>query len=108
MNRENPRLVVHNTQLSLAGGAVRGWDRRNAYYYQIICGLAKHYGFDPEVPFAELPKQIQAIILYGSGEDEIEFEVTSFDLGEAVAQSLAIEGKAWVLPPSTLLAEPIA
>jgi excinuclease ABC subunit A len=71
----DPELVVHNPDISLAGGAIRGWDRRNAYYYQIICGLAKHYGFDPEVPFAELPREIQAIILYGSGEDEIEFKM---------------------------------
>jgi len=71
----DPELVVHNPDISLAGGAIRGWDRRNAYYYQIICGLAKHYDFDPEAPFAELPKQIQAIILYGSGEDEIEFKM---------------------------------
>jgi excinuclease ABC subunit A len=71
----DPELVVHNPDISLAGGAIRGWDRRNAYYYQIICGLAKHYGFDPEVPFAELPREIQAVILYGSGEDEIEFKM---------------------------------
>ncbi|MEC4750561.1 excinuclease ABC subunit UvrA [Methylomicrobium sp. Wu6] len=71
----DPELVVHNPDISLAGGSIRGWDRRNAYYYQIICGLAKHYGFDPEAPFAELPKEIQAVILYGSGEDEIEFKM---------------------------------
>ncbi|MGJ0486819.1 MAG: excinuclease ABC subunit UvrA [Methylomicrobium sp.] len=71
----DPELVVHNPDISLAGGAIRGWDRRNAYYYQIICGLAKHYGFDPEVPFAELPKAIQAIILYGSGDEEVEFKM---------------------------------
>ncbi|WP_374088403.1 excinuclease ABC subunit UvrA [Methylomicrobium lacus] len=71
----DPELVVHNPDISLAGGAIRGWDRRNAYYYQIICGLAKHYGFDPEVPFSQLPKEIQAIILYGSGDDEVEFKM---------------------------------
>jgi excinuclease ABC subunit A len=71
----DPELVVHNPDISLAGGAIRGWDRRNAYYYQIICGLAKHYGFDPEAPFSELPREIQAIILYGSGDDEIEFKM---------------------------------
>ncbi|MDD1612379.1 MAG: excinuclease ABC subunit UvrA [Methylococcaceae bacterium] len=71
----DPELVVHNPDISLAGGAIRGWDRRNAYYYQIICGLAKHYGFDPEVPFSQLPKEVQAIILYGSGDDEIEFKM---------------------------------
>jgi excinuclease ABC subunit A len=71
----DPELVVHNPDISLAGGAIRGWDRRNAYYYQIILGLAKHYGFDPEVPFSQLPKDIQTVILYGSGNDEIEFKM---------------------------------
>jgi len=70
----DPQLVVHNPDISLAGGAVRGWDRRNAYYYQIICALATHYGFDPEIPFAEIPKEIQGVILYGSGNEEINFQ----------------------------------
>jgi excinuclease ABC subunit A len=69
----DPQLVVHNEQLSLAAGAVRGWDKRNAYYFQIICALAKHYGFDTETPFAELPLATQAVILYGSGTEAIEF-----------------------------------
>ena len=70
----DPELIIHNPDISLAGGAVRGWDRRNAYYYQIICSLAKHYNFDPEVPFSELPKSIQTVILYGSGTEVIEFK----------------------------------
>ena len=70
----DPQLVVHNPDISLSGGAVRGWDRRNAYYYQIICALAAHYRFDPELPFSAIPKSIQAIILYGSGEEAIEFQ----------------------------------
>lgn len=69
----DPDLVVHNEELSLAAGAVRGWDRRNAYYYQIICSLAKHYDFDPETPFQELSDEIQHIILYGSGRKAIDF-----------------------------------
>ncbi len=73
----DPDLIIHNPDLSLAGGAIRGWDRRNAYYYQIICSLAKHYGFDPELPFAQLPNDIQAVILYGSGKDVIEFTFLS-------------------------------
>jgi excinuclease ABC subunit A len=73
----DPELVVHNPDISLAGGAIRGWDRRNAYYYQIICSLAKHYGFDPEQPFSELPREVQAVILYGSGDEEIEFKLLS-------------------------------
>ena len=50
----DPDLIVHNPDISLAGGAVRGWDRRNAYYYQLICSLARHYNFDPEAPFSAI------------------------------------------------------
>lgn len=71
----DPQLVVHNPDISLAGGAVRGWDRRNAYYYQIICALAAHYNFDPEAPFSSIPKTVQGIILYGSGQEEISFQL---------------------------------
>jgi len=70
----DPDLIIHNPDISLAGGAIRGWDRRNAYYYQIICSLAKHYNFDPEAPFSELSKETQDIILYGSGHEVIEFK----------------------------------
>ncbi|WAK00322.1 excinuclease ABC subunit UvrA [Methylobacter sp. YRD-M1] len=70
----DPELIIHNPDISLAGGAVRGWDRRNAYYYQIICSLAKHYNFDPEIPFSQLPNDIQSMILYGSGNETIEFK----------------------------------
>ena len=66
-------LVVHNNELSLAAGAIRGWDRRNAYYYQIICSLADHYDFNVETPFQELSEEIQHIILYGSGRKAIDF-----------------------------------
>jgi excinuclease ABC subunit A len=59
----DPDLVVSNTEVSLAGGAVRGWDRRNAYYFQIIQALARHYGFDVETPFRDLPRKIRDIIL---------------------------------------------
>ena len=70
----DPQLVVHNPEISLAGGAVRGWDRRNAYYYQMICALGRHYDFDPEQAFSEIPKAVQAAILYGSGDEIIEFQ----------------------------------
>ena len=69
----DPDRVVSNPQVSLAGGAVRGWDRRNAYYFQIIKALSAHYGFDIEVPFEELSGKHRDIILYGSGEEIIEF-----------------------------------
>ena len=69
----DPRRVVANPHLSLAGGAVRGWDRRNAYYFQLIGSLADHYGFDIETPFEELDESVREIILYGSGKEQIEF-----------------------------------
>jgi len=70
----DPRLIVHNPQLSLAGGAVRGWDRRNAYYFQIIRSLGEHYGFDPEDPFENLPERVREIVFYGSGRESIDFK----------------------------------
>lgn len=69
----DPDRVVSSPHVSLAGGAVRGWDRRNAYYFQIIKALSSHYGFDIEVPFEELAEKHRDIILYGSGDEIIEF-----------------------------------
>jgi len=77
----DPDRVVANPQLSLAGGAIRGWDRRNAYYFQLIQSLARHYRFDIETPFGELPKNLQDIILYGSGDEKIAFRYLS-DIGK--------------------------
>jgi excinuclease ABC subunit A len=72
----DPERVVQHPELSLAGGAVRGWDMRNTYYAQMITALAGHYGFDIETPFQDLPEPIRHIILYGSGKEEIEFTYT--------------------------------
>ena len=69
----DPDRVVVNPGLSLAGGAVRGWDRKTTYYYQMIQSLAAHYDFDIETPFNELPRKLQKIVLYGSGKEKIEF-----------------------------------
>ncbi|KAB7622911.1 excinuclease ABC subunit UvrA [Alkalilimnicola sp. S0819] len=69
--------VVANPHLSLAGGAVRGWDRRNAYYARLIQSLAEHYGFDPETPWQDLPERIRDVLLRGSGEEPIAFRYTS-------------------------------
>jgi excinuclease ABC subunit A len=70
----DPERVVAHPELSLAGGAVRGWDRRNIYYFQIISALAGHYGFDIETPFEELPSEIRDIILNGSRGEVIAFQ----------------------------------
>lgn len=69
----DPARVVHHPHLSLAGGAIRGWDRRNAYYFQLIQSLAKQYKFDIETPWDELSAKHQKIILQGSGEEKIDF-----------------------------------
>ena len=69
----DPERVVTQPGVSLASGAVRGWDRRNAYYFQLIQALAKFYKFDVEAAWADLEPKVQKVLLYGSGEDTIEF-----------------------------------
>ena len=69
----DPLRVVSSPTLPLAGGAIRGWDRRNAYYFQMIQALAAHYRFDPDTPFEDLPEPVRQAVLYGSGESPIEF-----------------------------------
>lgn len=69
----DPQRVVAFPSLSLASGAVKGWDRRNPYTYSLIECLGKHYGVEMEQPFEELPEAIQRVVLYGSGTEEIEF-----------------------------------
>jgi excinuclease ABC subunit A len=87
----DPGRVVVNPALSLAGGAVRGWDRRNAYYFQLIQSLAKHYRFDIETPWGDLPEVIRHVLLWGSGDERIEFRY--FDArGGSTRRSHAWEG----------------
>ncbi|KAF1686564.1 excinuclease ABC subunit UvrA [Pseudoxanthomonas taiwanensis] len=69
----DPARVVAHPELSLAAGAVRGWDRRNAYYFQLINSLARHYRFDVDTPWNELPEHVRQAVLYGSGEEVITF-----------------------------------
>ena len=69
----DPERVVVNEELALAGGAIRGWDRKTTYYYQMIQSLAAHYDFDLETPFNELSKKLRDIVLFGSGGEKIEF-----------------------------------
>ena len=69
----DPARVVLHPEISLAGGAIKGWDRRNGYYFSLLKSLAKHYDFDVETPFETLPESLQKVILHGSGKEEIEF-----------------------------------
>lgn len=73
----DPDLIVMNAKLSLAEGAIRGWDRKTGYYFQLLSALAKHYKFDMEIPFLKLPKKIQNVILYGSENELIKFHYRS-------------------------------
>ena len=69
----DPARVVAFPSLSLAGGAIKGWDRRNGYYFAMLESLARHYKFDVEAPFDSLPAAVQQAVLQGSGEEEIKF-----------------------------------
>jgi len=69
----DPDRVVVNADLPLAGGAIRGWDRKTTYYYQMIQSLASHYNFDLETPFNELSKKLRDVVLYGSDGEKINF-----------------------------------
>ena len=69
----DPTRIVAHPELSLPGGAVRGWDRRNAYYFQMVQSLAAHYDFDIDTPFHELPAPVRAVVLHGSGSESIRF-----------------------------------
>ncbi|KAE9534193.1 excinuclease ABC subunit A [Ursidibacter arcticus] len=84
------RKVVQNPEISLANGAIKGWDRRSFYYFGLLKAVAKHYNFDIETPFNELPKKIQQIVLNGS-KDEIEFLYVN-DRGDSVKRVHAFEG----------------
>ena len=83
--------VVQNESISLAGGAVKGWDRRNFYYYQMLTSLAKHYKFDIETPYEDLPQKIKDIVMNGSGKEEIEFQYMN-DRGDVVIRKHPFEG----------------
>ncbi len=87
----DPRRVVTNPALSLAAGAVRGWDRKNQFYFQIIESLAAHYGFSAEAPFNELPEEIRQLVLYGSGRTEIKFRYLN-EKGTRFDRSHTFEG----------------
>ncbi len=87
----DPKRVVAFPQLSLASGAIRGWDRRNQFYFQLLQSLAKHVGFDVDRPFAKLAERVQTLILDGSGDEKIPFTYLS-DRGKPMVREHAFEG----------------
>ena len=86
----DPKKVVQNPDVSLASGAIKGWDRRSFYYFGLLKSVADHYGFDIEAPFSQLSKKFQNIILNGSTE-EIEFVYVN-DRGDKIKRKHAFEG----------------
>ena len=87
----DPERIVAHPEMSLSAGAVRGWDRRNAYYFQLMKSLATHYDFDLDIPFEELSDAIKKVVLYGSGRTKIDFNYLS-DRGKSVKRSHGFEG----------------
>ncbi len=87
----DPERVVTHPDLSLSAGAIRGWDRRNAYYFQMLESLAHHYDFDIDTPFGELPERIRQAILYGSGDEPITFTYFN-DRGGSIVKTQPFEG----------------
>ena len=87
----DPRRVVAFSQLSLAGGAIKGWDRRNAFTFQMLTDLSKHYGFDIDTPFDSLTEAVQEVVLQGSGRDKIAFRYPG-ERNRTVVREHAFEG----------------
>lgn len=87
----DPERVVMHPDLSLSGGAIKGWDKRNTFYFQMIQSLAQHYDFDVDTPFNQLSDKVKEIILYGSGKEEIEFTYLS-ERGTRFTRSHPFEG----------------
>lgn len=87
----DPSRVIQDANLSLAQGAIRGWDQKNYYYFQMLTSLAEHYDFDLHAPFNKLPKRIQEVILQGSGRSEIEFKYIN-DRGDTRVKRHPFEG----------------
>jgi excinuclease ABC subunit A len=87
----DPDNVVAYPELSLAEGAIQGWDRRNIYYFQMLASLADHYGFELETPFEDLTAKHQRVILEGSGRDAIQFRYVN-DRGDEYTRAHPFEG----------------
>ena len=87
----DPKRVVAHPNLSLASGAIRGWDRRNHFYYSMLQSLAGHYGFDVEQPWELLDEKVQELILSGSGQEKIAFTYLS-ERGRSTVKEHAFEG----------------
>ena len=87
----DPQRVVSHPQLSLAAGAIRGWDRRNQFYFQLLASLATHYKFDIEQPFEALPEAVRNVVLFGSGREQVPFRYLT-ETGRTTLREHSFEG----------------
>jgi excinuclease ABC subunit A len=87
----DPKRIVARPELSLAAGAIRGWDRRNPFYFQMLCSLAAHYAFAVDTPFRELPENVRQILLYGSGREQVPFNYVN-ERAQVTLREHAFEG----------------
>jgi len=87
----DPKRIVAFPNLSLASGAVKGWDRRNQFYFQMLSSLAEHYSFDVDTPFEKLPANAQQVVLYGSGRQTVPFTYVN-ERGRSVVREHTFEG----------------
>ena len=87
----DPKRVVAFPHLSLAGGAIKGWDRRNQFYFQMLASLAAHFKFDLDVPFESLPEKTRDVLLYGSGKEAVAFQYPG-EKGRSVLRVHSFEG----------------
>ena len=87
----DPDLVVSDPGASVADGAIRGWDRRNVYYFHLLKSLARHYEFDVDTPFRKLRKRQKDAILFGSGRERVDFSYVN-DRGDKVHRRHKFEG----------------
>ncbi|MFT7005983.1 MAG: excinuclease ABC subunit A [Colwellia sp.] len=85
------KRVIENDSLSLSDGAIRGWDKRNFYYFQMLKALSEHYKFALDKPFNKLSDEAKSVVLYGSDEQEIEFKYMN-DRGDVVLRKHPFEG----------------
>ncbi len=69
----DPERIVTFPGLSLAAGAIKGWDRRNQFYFQMLASLAAHFDFDIDTPFEQLPEKVRNVVLFGSGSEKLRF-----------------------------------
>ncbi|MFC3625702.1 excinuclease ABC subunit UvrA [Vogesella amnigena] len=87
----DPKRVVAHPELTLAAGAIKGWDRRNQFYYQMLQALAEHYDFSLDLAFEDLPQRVQHVVLHGSGNEEINFTYQS-ERGTRFQRAHSFEG----------------